>query len=121
MRVSVPCTNGGLVWFWCCDGGVGGYCFRCWWWLWSWVIGVCCSGDGLGGGLFAPATTDEVLGGLLLSLWVSKSLRFAGFFGIFKSGSLYLVGIYRIEDALYLDNLVHVDVDCPRVCCYLCA
>jgi hypothetical protein len=32
------------------------------------VIGVCCSGDGLGGGLFAPATTDEVLGGEVVTL-----------------------------------------------------
>jgi hypothetical protein len=35
-------------------GGVGEFCFWCWWWwwwLWCWVIGACCSGDGLGGGL----------------------------------------------------------------------
>ncbi|KAK2375675.1 hypothetical protein QL285_076549 [Trifolium repens] len=85
-RVSaswVELRVGGRIWWWVALVVMVSTVFWCWSWLWIWVI---------------------------------------GFFGIFKSDSLYLVVIYRIEvdcfgflldtgDALYLDNLVLVDVD----------
>ncbi|PNX76203.1 hypothetical protein L195_g032148 [Trifolium pratense] len=77
-----------------------------WWWPRYW----CCGG----GSVVALVVLVRTLFG---SMRVSKSLRFAGLFGIFKSGSLYLVVLYRIgvdclEAALYLDDIFHVGVDC---------
>jgi hypothetical protein len=41
--LSLSLLAADVVVLWRLDSGVcstdGGYCFRCWWWLWSWEIG----------------------------------------------------------------------------------